>query len=124
MCASAAADDGAELSSFRWRNRLIVVFAPTAAAADDAKSRLDSAPGIDERDIAWFVLEPAGVHSNIDTPVARTSLARLHRADGFEAVLVGKDAAVKQRQTAALNLPALFDAIDAMPMRRREIRER
>ncbi|NMG19341.1 hypothetical protein DP116_07665 [Brasilonema bromeliae SPC951] len=40
------------------------------------------------------------------------------------AVLVGKDGGVKRRETTPVQAKAIFDEIDAMPMRRQEMRER
>lgn len=42
----------------------------------------------------------------------------------FAAVLVGKDGTVKLRSDEPVPAEELFDLVDAMPMRRREMRER
>lgn len=42
----------------------------------------------------------------------------------FAAVLVGKDGTAKFRSDAPFPAPDLFALIDAMPMRRREVREK
>jgi hypothetical protein len=44
--------------------------------------------------------------------------------DGFAALLVGKDGGVKRTSYEPLDTDDLFDQIDQMPMRRREMRER
>jgi len=41
----------------------------------------------------------------------------------FRTVLVGKDGAEKRRDAAPVTARSLFDTIDAMPMRQREMRE-
>lgn len=45
-------------------------------------------------------------------------------ADGFEALLVGRDGGVKLRSPEPIGPDELFGRIDEMPMRRREMRER
>jgi hypothetical protein len=45
-------------------------------------------------------------------------------ADGFEALLVGRDRGVKLRSPEPVTPEELFGRIDEMPMRRREMRER
>lgn len=42
----------------------------------------------------------------------------------FEAVLVGKDGSEKLRADTSLTSERLFETIDAMPMRRQEMRQR
>ena len=51
-------------------------------------------------------------------------LARLPQASDFQAVLIGKDGGVKARWAEPVSLNALYELIDAMPMRQREMRER
>jgi hypothetical protein len=45
-------------------------------------------------------------------------------ADEFEVILIGKDGTVKLRSKAAVSTSALFQLIDAMPMRQEEMREK
>lgn len=113
----------ADLDVLRANYRVIAVFTPTDSAGIEAAETLTDENGIVNRDIAWFVLSPSQMHSNLDTRVNRKTLARLHRADGFEAVLIGKDGGVKARQTEELDMSAFFDAIDRMPMRQQEIQQ-
>lgn len=113
----------ATLESLQWDYRVIVVFAPTNDAGRDAVARLKRTPGIEERDIGWFVVTPAATRSNLSTPIARTTLTAIRATDGFESVLVGKDGGVKSRQSDRLDIDAFFDAIDRMPMRQQEIQQ-
>lgn len=121
---TASAAGSADLNTLQWHYRIIAVFVTDTQAAQQAEDRLAAASGIDDRDIAWFVVTPDAVQTNLDIAISHASLATLHEADGFEAVLVGKDGTVKRRQTDTLDLPAFFDAIDAMPMRQREMHDR
>lgn len=114
----------AGLDSLQWQYRVIAVFASTDTEGADAVAALTRASGIDDRDIAWFVVGPRGLRSNIDAAVNRDALIGVHEADGFEAVLIGKDGGVKSRQTKALDINAFFGKIDQMPMRRNEMETR
>lgn len=115
--------DAATLDTLQWDYRVIAVFAPTAAAGRDAVNTLEHSAGIAERDIAWFVLTTDAIETNLAQTVTRDSLTAVHAGDGFEAVLLGKDGGVKSRQTETLDLDALFNAIDQMPMRQQEMQQ-
>ena len=122
--AGAGTAGAATLDSLQWDYRVIAVFTPTQTAGQDAADTLDRTTGIEDRDIAWFVVTPERTHSNLDIRMERQPLLDLHEAMGFEAVLIGKDGLVKARQTESLDVSALFERIDQMPMRRNEMRER
>lgn len=110
-----------ELAALRWDYRVILV----DARIPDAIARLEAAQAaIDERDILWFALEEGRISTNYPGALAPSLRAELEakvfsRSD--EAVfLIGKDGGLKATATH-LDLPALFERIDAMPMRRREM---
>jgi hypothetical protein len=116
----------ADLGELRWKYRVILVFA-SEAEASSAVSNLEAlAPGIEERDIAWFVLDGAALHTNHTASLDETLRERILEryftpAPGDTAVLlIGKDGQVKSRSTD-LDLEATFGLIDLMPMRRREM---
>lgn len=108
----------------RWRQRVLLVAAPTATQAAFKMQHELLAPAtrqLQERDI--LVLDV--LHDHL-SPADRQYLQRdlgLHLT-GFEVVLVGKDGGVKQRSTQPLALEALFGTVDKMPMRRQEMRQR
>ena len=114
----------ATLDDLQWDYRVVAVFTPTDTTGQETADALSNTVGIAERDIAWFVITPDGTQSNLSTSIDRASLTALHQADGFEAVLVGKDGGVKSRQTDELDVDAFFGEIDTMPMRQREMREK
>ncbi|ROO27467.1 DUF4174 domain-containing protein [Salinisphaera orenii] len=113
----------ATLDHLRWDFRVIVVFTPTDTRGQEIRDNLAAEEGMRIRDIAWFVVTPERTHSNLDIR-ERQPLLDLHEAMGFEAVLIGKDGSVKARQSESLDVSALFERIDQMPMRRNEMRER
>jgi len=108
----------------RWRQRVLLVAAPTASQAAFQTQHELLAPAarqLQERDM--LVLDV--LHDHL-SPADRQYLQRdlgLHLA-GFEVVLIGKDGGVKQRSTQPLAPEALFGTVDKMPMRRQEMRQR
>ncbi|MES1929305.1 hypothetical protein SADO_08612 [Salinisphaera dokdonensis CL-ES53] len=121
--AGAGTAGAATLDSLKWDYRVIAVFTPTQTAGQNAADTLNRTTGIENRDIAWFVVTPEAVQSNQSRSIDRASLTALHEADGFEAVLVGKDGGVKSRQTEELDVDAFFGEIDQMPMRQQEMQQ-
>jgi hypothetical protein len=108
----------------RWRQRVLLVAAPTATLAAFQTQHELLAPAarqLQERDM--LVLDV--LHDHL-SPADRQYLQRelgLHLT-GFEVVLIGKDGGVKQRSTKPLAPEALFGTVDKMPMRRQEMRQR
>ena len=104
-----------DLADYKWSQRPVLIFAPDPQDSDfkDQLSELREArEGLAERDIVVL------------TDTDPDALGRLRTAlavDSFEIMLVGKDGGVKLRQDKPLTARALFDTIDAMPMRRREM---
>lgn len=114
--ASAAGDP---LAVHRWKARIVVISAPGPGDPRLARQRalLAAVPeGLRDRDLV--VLEAVGASAG-----ARGLRARLGLPDGaFRVVLVGKDGGAKRNAATPLPAETLFAAIDAMPMRRDEMR--
>lgn len=107
-----------ELASYRGTQRTLVVFAASESdPAYQAQQKLSAAaqPGFTERDLV--VLPVLGNAAELD---ARFGL----EAGRFAVVLVGKDGHAALKSTEPLAASAIFAAIDAMPMRQAEIRDR
>jgi hypothetical protein len=112
--------DGAEvtLSEFLWTARPVIVFANTAEdpsfqrQMDLLRERPDA---LADRDVVVIV----------DTdPDALSDLRRNLRPRGFSLVIVDKDGTVVQRKPAPWTVREITHAIDRLPLRRQEIRER
>ena len=117
-----AANALSDFADLRWQYRVIVL-APDADSAAITANR----HRIDERDVVWFVV--GRLDSNYQDVIepafwaaAERRLARAGPKGNVEALLIGKDGGDKRAQ-ARFDLEALFDAIDAMPMRRQEMRQ-
>lgn len=109
------------LDAYRGRARVLVVSAPDASDPHltAQRSALSSATGATaERDVV--VLEAIGPGA-----AARSLRAQLGLpAHAFGAVLVGKDGGAKLIAERPIALRTLLATIDAMPMRRAEMRSR
>ncbi len=81
-----------------------------------------------ERDVVVVWLIGDRVSANLGPPPAETAAALRRRfgveGQGFRVVLVGKDGDVKRESSAPLSAVGLFGTIDAMPMRKQELRRR
>jgi hypothetical protein len=89
---------GDPLAAYRWKSRLLVISAPTA---DGNVEALGATP------------EAVALRRRLGLP-----------GDGFRAVLVGKDGEPKITARSPIPMETLFSTIDAMPMRRDEMRGR
>jgi hypothetical protein len=109
------------LDDFRWKQRLLVVTGGPAAL----RTELDKQEaGLIERDVRVFILdEPARAP---DKTLATELRDRLKIREGVaEVLLLGKDGQTTLRWKAdEFTVAALFAKIDAMPMRKAEMRER
>ena len=127
-----AAPEAAEaMSTYRWKNRPLFVFAPSTASPDFVRQQAALAgrsAGLRERDMVVIAV----IGDRVTARFGRTpglSAAAMRRRYGvpdgaFRAVLVGKDGGVKISAGSPISTRRLFSTIDAMPMRRQEMRRR
>lgn len=118
---SLRAEAQGELTRFRDKNRLLLVFAPSAA--DPRWQKQDrllagSRAEFREREIRRFDLFERGRD-------ARHLRERYTiKAGTFRVLLIGKDARVASSQSSPMTLREITGQIDRMPMRRDEMRRR
>lgn len=125
-----AKDEALDLGEFKWENRLLLVFASDVGMSrlGEFRSALEKkVAGVLDRDLLLIPIlrskESSGDATNWQNA---TALRKNYGAAGkdFLVVLVGKDGTEKQRWTEVPQVAQIFEIIDAMPMRRREMRER
>jgi hypothetical protein len=119
------------VSAFLWKYRPIVVFAPTAdhpiIRRQTSLLKGDSAELVDRKVLLVTVV---GKTVSIDGRLApRLSADGIRTRFGISgdkaaSLLVGKDGGVKLRRGTAIPSSLLFSTIDAMPMRKQEMRQR
>ncbi len=121
----------------QWEHRLLLVFAPTdsnamRAVQETAFEGHDS--GFRERDLLVLTVmgQSRGTQRAVPgadpQPLTAAAVRRLRDRfdvpdDAFRVVLVGKDGTEKRREPEPVPVHSVFDTIDAMPMRQREMRE-
>jgi hypothetical protein len=100
-------------------SRLVVVYGPDGDARVDEQMRRLAADtdGARDRDVGYLE-----VRRQRD-PASLQDLAGLGRED-FAVLLIGLDRTEQQRWTEPVDAATIWAAIDAMPMRRRELRDR
>lgn len=131
VTAGAHADPPAtDLAHYRNTNRLLFIFAPSA---NDSRYTVQKnnfggkADGFKERDLIRFdVFENGESRHGSSTLSASEAAALRHRFDivkgQFKVLLVGKDGHTAYSASRAISASQLFGLIDAMPMRKEEMR--
>ncbi len=133
----------ADLSPYRWQNRLLLVFAPSpkdGAYGEQMRLLEGESAALEDRDLLVFQLfETSGGLRETSPDTASLNTASLNTAslntaaalrerygvaeNTFTIILIGKDGGEKERHSAPVAPETLYAVIDAMPMRRREMRE-
>jgi hypothetical protein len=122
ICLSAQAADAAPpqtLGAYRNKNRVLLIFAPSAADArfmkqnDLLKGKQD---GLKDRDLVRIHI--------FEKPGSRLREIYGVKSGDFQTVLVGKDGHTAYRTEKPVTTSDLFQRIDRMPMRRDEMRQR
>jgi hypothetical protein len=122
----------ADLREYRWKNRLLLVFSPTASDpvyasfAEDVSSRSND---VKDRDLVVFKVFEKGTSRLEGQPLSQEDARNLRRrfrvkAGRFTVILIGKDGGVKMVREDQAELQEVFDLIDSMPMRQWEMREK
>jgi hypothetical protein len=121
-----------DLNQFQWKNRLLFIFAPQEGdeVFQALQSEMLTLPDeISERDLVVFKIFETGPSfmetSRIDPQTAAAIRTKFAAPLGqFTCILVGKDGGVKLKRHAPVKLEEIFGLIDAMPMRREEMRKK
>jgi len=113
-----------DLSRYLNKNRLLLIFAPTASDPRWAHQDALLAGGraqLTDRDLLRFNFFERGGRRGVGAGLR----ARYHvRPGSFRVLLIGKDGHVAFGGPTPMALSALTERIDRMPMRRDEIRRR
>lgn len=125
----AQAQVGDDLSRYRWQNRLLLVFAPVTQDPRLAAQRLrvsEDSRGFRDRDLVVIEIVArsvwiAGERVRWLDSFALRSLFEIEENE-FATVLIGKDGGQKLRRDGLMPTSLLFATIDAMPMRRQEMK--
>ena len=113
------------IQAYQWKHRLILLFSPSSDYQPliEQQQRLNrDTTALIERDLLVF-----GILSDTEHDREAKSSSGLRQqfgvaANSFAIILIGKDGGEKLRRHAPIATEELFALIDAMPMRRQEIR--
>lgn len=120
-----------DFSSHKWKDRLLLVLT-TENSKDIYKEQMnvlkENIAGLEERKLVIYSVMPEKYRKGMNAEKWKksTSLNGQYREDEkeFEVILIGLDGNVKLRQSEILSIEKLFGTIDAMPMRRNEMRNK
>jgi hypothetical protein len=129
LCVVLAGFSATPLEGFRGRRRVLVVSAPSRV--DQAFRRQNqwlerAAAGLRERDVVVIRILGNTVGAPDDGRLDAEDVRRATHLDAsrFGVALIGKDGSEVFRQSETVTARSLFAVIDAMPMRREEMRRR
>ncbi|WP_199784716.1 DUF4174 domain-containing protein [Nostoc sp. 'Lobaria pulmonaria (5183) cyanobiont'] len=120
------------LSSQKWQNRVLLLFAPSVDNHNYQQQMQvfnQHQNGFKDRDLVLVkVLATDKSYANGQL-IDESSAANLRNRFGvdkenFRVILIGKDGGVKRQETTPVQATAIFEQIDAMPMRQQEMQER
>ncbi len=111
------------IEDMQWQHRVLIV---QADGQDQQINNVikENTAGINDRDMIWLVLSEGGAQSNlsdVSSSLLKSARSYVTSPGETEVILIGKDGGVKSRADA-LDLQDIFNQIDAMPMRQREMR--
>ena len=116
---------------YHWQNRILVVFADEQGNTIEQQIThlQEHKAGMDERDMRVFQIFKDKIITPNQTVYAEKNVNKLRKQfdvnqEGFTVILVGKDGGEKLRQHEILSVEKLFATIDAMPMRRQEMKNK
>ncbi len=120
-----------DISSHKWKNRVLIILSD-----EDSRDQLDqqvnilqSDPeGLNDRKLVIYYVKGdtyrKGINANEWVHGSNTFESFKDSEDHFKVILMGLDGGIKINQSEVLSLDELFSTIDAMPMRRNELRTR
>ena len=111
------------LGSYKWKNRLILIFAPhieNELYKEQLTEFENTADDAAERNLVILDIYPGGKFTAEEIKELQSELAV--KPEGFSVLLLGKDGLVKMHEKKAVKAQVIYDLIDSMPMRQQEIR--
>jgi len=114
LCFGLTALNAQNLDSLRWKNRVLLVFSPDSSS----KSYREQLEIVRLHHAAFAERDLVCVRANSENMRKKYAVS----PKDFAAVLIGKDGGEKFRSPVPVSAAQLFSIIDAMPIRRMEMR--
>jgi hypothetical protein len=122
---------GADLTSYRWKKRLMLVFSADTSEAEyvafnqSLKQRLSE---VQDRELIILRIFEKAPSRIMEQPLQPEEAEKLRRRFSIKSgqltvILIGKDGGVKMVKERRADIQEIFDLIDSMPMRQREMRK-
>ena len=123
-----------ELKTHQWNHRVVIVY--TADKSNETFQKQltilqNTAKGMLDRKLILYTVvdDHFELHYFDEKPTQKGTLntslrSVIHEREAFEVLLIGLDGGVKLRQTEIVTIEKLFNTIDAMPMRQREMQNK
>ncbi len=131
MALAAGPAQAAPLDKYRWKRRLLLVFAPVKPHPNLVVQRRrlkEAAAGLKDREVTVVevVQDSVFVDGNLAIELNAKNLRKQFDTTiiEFTVLLIGKDGEEKLRRDEPVQAADLFKTIDAMPMRQQEMRQR
>ena len=120
-----------DFSKFKWRNRILLFSAESLndeGFTAQFKMFMENQKKLEDRNLTLFTLVKGRIYDKDLKPMSNYDVAALRKkydmGSGFTGlVLLGKDGGVKLRKSFPVEPKVIFEAIDQMPMRQKEMRE-
>ena len=113
------------LDKYRWKNRILIIFSYDTEFIEDQKRLLkDERSGLIDRDMILLGFSEDTPPFSLDPSIELDELGKSLSIKDNTIVLLGKDGGGKAKWESPVEPQTIFDIIDAMPMRQREMRER
>jgi len=120
-----------EISEHQWKNRVLLIFGENPDSHDFRKqisSLTTESKALEERKLMIYQILPNKYNAGImNTGWIQSSELYgqfMEAKSSFQIILVGLDGTIKLRKSKPVTPTFLFAQIDAMPMRRRELRRK
>lgn len=121
-----------DLESYIWKNRIVLLFTDDDSGTSyraQVNMLLRDTEDLEERDLKIFKI--SDTNSAVDLLGKNTFHVKDNlrvkynlKGEGFHVLLIGKDGSVKYSDSNPLSREKLFAIIDAMPMRKAEMKQK
>ncbi|WP_406028584.1 DUF4174 domain-containing protein [Winogradskyella sp.] len=113
----------------QWKNRIVLIISSDSKSNIYASQCEEFTKGLDEfskRKVIIYKILPNKYKRDEESWTQNTSLYKAYNANSsdFKIVLIGLDGRIKLSQNKLLSRDHLFNTIDAMPMRKNELKNK
>ncbi len=120
-----------ELEHHQWKHRLLLLISTGKGEQENLRQLKwlrSNLAGLDERKLLVYQLRSGYFLKGLDSSIKEKKQAKklydnyASKDEDFEVILIGLDGYEKFRSNHPVEIKSIFERIDAMPMRRNEIR--